>query len=161
MPRSTSSLGVPRKSSPALSPARPSSSCFLNISTPVTTVLRVSRKPTISASSPTFTLPRSMRPVTTVPRPEIEKISSIGIRKGLSTSRVGSGTFLSTASISSSIDFSHLASPFSAPSALPRTTGTASPGNLYLVKSSRTSISTRSISSGSSTASHLFRNTST
>src|SRR5471032_2714093 len=59
-----------------------SSSCFLNISTPVTTVLRVSRKPTISTSSPTFTLPRSIRPVTTVPRPEIEKMSSIGIRNG-------------------------------------------------------------------------------
>ena len=34
----------------------------MNISTPVTTVLRVSRKPTISTSSPTFTLPRSIRP---------------------------------------------------------------------------------------------------
>src|SRR2546429_1730062 len=83
IPRSTSSFAMPRSSSPALSPARPSSSCFLNISTPVTTVLRVSRKPTISTSSPTFTLPRSIRPVTTVPRPEIEKISSIGIRNGL------------------------------------------------------------------------------
>ena len=39
---------MPRSRRPALSPARPSSSCFLNISTPVTTVLRVSRKPTIS-----------------------------------------------------------------------------------------------------------------
>src|SRR5213594_3718680 len=74
MPRSTSSFAVPRSKRPALSPARPSSSCFLNISTPVTTVLRVSRKPTISTSSPTFTLPRSMRPVTTVPRPDREDI---------------------------------------------------------------------------------------
>ena len=83
---------MPRSSRPALSPAMPSSNCFLNISTPVTTVLRVSRKPTISTSSPTFTLPRSIRPVTTVPRPEIEKISSIGIRNGLSSSRAGCGT---------------------------------------------------------------------
>ena len=90
----------------------PSSSCFLNISTPVTTVLRVSRKPTISTSSPTFTLPRSIRPVTTVPRPEIEKMSSIGIRNGLSSSRAGCGTLLSTASISASICFSHFSSPF-------------------------------------------------
>ena len=90
-----------------MSPARPSSSCFLNISTPVQTDLRVSRKPTISTSSPTFTLPRSMRPVTTVPRPEIEKMSSIGIRKGRSIARSGCGTFLSTASISSSILASH------------------------------------------------------
>jgi hypothetical protein len=30
-------------------------------------------------------------PVTTVPRPEIEKTSSIGIRKGLSISRCGCG----------------------------------------------------------------------
>ena len=48
-----------------------------------------------------------MRPVTTVPRPEIEKISSIGIRKGRSTARSGRGTYLSTASISSSILASH------------------------------------------------------
>src|SRR6185437_13672342 len=132
IPRSTSSFAIPRRRSPALSPAMPSSSCFLNISTPVTTVLRVSRKPTISTSSPTFTLPRSMRPVTTVPRPEIEKISSIGIRNGLSNSRAGCGTDLSTASISASICFSHFASPFSAPSADRRTTGASSPGNVAL-----------------------------
>ena len=100
-----------------------------------------------------------MRPVTTVPRPEIEKISSIGIRKGWSTARSGRGTYLSTASISSSILASHFGSPFSAPSAEPRITGTSSPGNWYFDSSSRTSISTRSISSSSSTASHLFRNT--
>jgi len=35
---------------------------------------------TISISSPTLTTPRSMRPVTTVPRPEIENTSSTGIR---------------------------------------------------------------------------------
>ena len=39
-------------------------------------------KPTISISSPTLTLPRSIRPVTTVPRPEMENTSSIGIRNG-------------------------------------------------------------------------------
>ena len=40
----------------------------------------VGRNPTISTSSPTFTLPCSIRPAwnTTVPRPEIENISSIG-----------------------------------------------------------------------------------
>src|SRR6266516_4633831 len=121
MPRSTSSLPIPRSKSPALSPAMPSSNCFLNISTPVTTVFRVSRKPTISTSSPTFTLPRSILPVTTVPRPEIEKISSIGIRNGLSNSRTGCGTLLSTASISASTCFSHFSSPFRAPSADNRT----------------------------------------
>src|SRR4029077_13842815 len=113
-PRSTSSFSVPRSNSPTLSPAKPSSSSLRNISTPVTTFFCVGRKPTISISSPTFTLPRSTRPVTTVPRPEIEKISSIGIANGLSISRTGCGTFLSTASIKSSIDFSHLASPFKA-----------------------------------------------
>ena len=86
-------------------------------------------------------------------------MSSIGIRNGLSMSRAGSGTFLSTASISSSILASHCASPFNAPSAEPRITGRSSPGKLYFDSSSRTSISTRSISSGSSTASHLLRNT--
>ena len=75
-----------------------------------------------------------MRPVTTVPRPEIEKMSSIGIRNGWSIARSGSGTYLSTASISSSIFASHFASPFSAPSAEPRTTGTSSPGNWYFDK---------------------------
>jgi hypothetical protein len=36
-------------------------------------------------------MPRSMRPVTTVPRPEIENTSSTGIRNGLSTGRSGCG----------------------------------------------------------------------
>ena len=54
-------------------------------------VLRVSLIPTISISLILASLPRSTRPVTTVPRPVIEKTSSIGIRKGLSVSRSGSG----------------------------------------------------------------------
>src|SRR2546428_258024 len=54
-PRSTSSLSTPRSKLPILSPACPSSNSFRNISTPVTTVLRVSRNPTISPSSPPFT----------------------------------------------------------------------------------------------------------
>src|SRR6185437_7800499 len=128
-PRSTSSFSVPRSSNPTLSPAIPSSSSFRNISTPVTVFFIVGRKPTISISSPTFTLPRSILPVTTVPRPEIEKMSSIGIANGLSTSRCGNGMFLSTASIKSRIDFSHFASPSSAFSADPRITGSVSPGN--------------------------------
>ena len=74
-----------------LSPATPSSSSLRNISTPVTIFFSVGLKPTISTSSPTLTLPRSTRPVTTVPRPEIENTSSIGIRNGLSISRSGSG----------------------------------------------------------------------
>ena len=45
----------------------------------------------ISTSSPTFTIPRSIRPVTTVPRPSIEKTSSIAIMNGFSTSRTGVG----------------------------------------------------------------------
>ena len=74
-----------------LSPAWPWSSSLRNISTPVTTVLVVSWMPTISTSSPVLTIPCSTRPVATVPRPVIEKMSSIGIRKGLSSSRTGSG----------------------------------------------------------------------
>ena len=92
IPRSTSSFSVPRSSTPILSPACPSSKSFLNISTPVTILLNGSgRKPTISISSWIFTLPRSTRPVTTVPRPEIEKISSTGIKNGLSICRSGIG----------------------------------------------------------------------
>ena len=80
-----------------LSPAWPWSRSFLNISTPVTVFFCVSRRPTISISSPTFTMPRSTRPVTTVPRPEIENTSSIGRRKSLSVSRTGSGMLASRA----------------------------------------------------------------
>ena len=83
---------MPRSSAPMLSPACPSSNSFRNISTPVTTDFFVSACiPTISISSPTFTIPRSTRPVTTVPRPVIVKMSSIGIRNGLSTGRGGVG----------------------------------------------------------------------
>ena len=41
--------------------------------------------------SDTFTVPRSTRPVATVPRPEMENTSSTGIRKGWSVARSGSG----------------------------------------------------------------------
>src|SRR5262252_7064355 len=160
-PRSTASLSIPRSRQPTLSPATPSSNSLRNISTPVTTDFCVSRSPTISTSSPTLILPRSMRPVTTVPRPEIENTSSIGIKNGWSIGRSGSGTNASSASKSFSTA-SSASSPFSPLSALiaaPRITGTLSPGNWYLVKSSRTSSSTRSRSSGSSTTSTLLRNT--
>src|SRR5215831_13182106 len=61
-PRSTSSLSIPRSRQPTLSPACPSSSSLRNISTPVTTDLRVSAIPTISISSPPFTPPPSHPP---------------------------------------------------------------------------------------------------
>lgn len=65
---------VPRSKTPTPDrPARPSSSVLRNISTPVHTVLKVGRIPMISTSSPVLTIPRSTRPVTTVPRPEIVK----------------------------------------------------------------------------------------
>ena len=97
--------------------------------------------------------------MTTVPRPVIVNTSSIGIRNGLSTSRVGSGMYESTASMSSRIFGVHSGSPSSAFSAEPVTIGMSSPGNSYFESSSRTSISTSSSSSGSSTMSALFRNT--
>ena len=74
-----------------LSPAIASSMLLRNISTPVTTVSRVGRNPTISTFSPTFTFPRSTRPVPTVPRPEIENTSSIATSSGLSIARSGVG----------------------------------------------------------------------
>src|SRR5687768_5171582 len=88
-PRSTSSRFVPRSRIPTLSPAWPSSRSFLNISTPVHTVFTVGLIPTISISSPTWITPRSTRPVTTVPRPEMENTSSTGIRNAPSTARCG------------------------------------------------------------------------
>src|SRR5207247_306604 len=72
----------------------------------VATVLRVSRKPTISTSSIRLSTPRSTRPVTTVPRPSILNTSSTHIRNGLSTSRVGRGINPSMASSNSSTAFS-------------------------------------------------------
>src|SRR6185312_356872 len=63
----------------------------ITISTPSTVVFWVGRMPTTSISSPTLITPRSIRPVTTVPRPEIENTSSTGIRNGLSIARTGSG----------------------------------------------------------------------
>ena len=132
----------------------------MNISTPVTTFLTVSLKPTISISSPTLTTPRSTRPVTTVPRPEIEKTSSIGIRKGLSVSRTGSGMFSSRAFARSQMHWaSGPVGSFRALTAEPRTIVIVSPGNSYLLRRSRTSSSTRSRSSGSSMRSHLLRKT--
>ena len=108
-------------------------------------------------------MPRSTRPVATVPRPEMENTSSTGIRNGLSVARFGVGIQASTASISRSIDGSPRSplSPSSAFRAEPRTMGDLSPGNSYLVSSSRTSSSTRSSSSLSSTMSHLFMYTTT
>ena len=106
-------------------------------------------------------MPRSTRPVTTVPRPEIVNTSSTGIRNGLSISRFGSGMNVSHASSSFSTDGSPISarSPSSALSALPRTIGVVSPGYWYFDSSSRSSSSTRSSSSASSFAimSTLFR----
>ena len=87
--------------------------------------------PMISTVSPVWILPRSIRPVTTVPRPVIENTSSTGIRNGLSTSRTGSGMVSSQAVISSTTFSPHSASPSSALSADTRITGTSSPGNSY------------------------------
>ena len=118
-----------------LSPARPSSRSLRNISTPVQVVLVVGRRPTISISSPTFTIPRSTRPVTTVPRPVIENTSSIGMRNGLvDVARSGSGMKVSTASMSSRIFGVHSASPSSAFSADTRTIGRVVAGELVLVE---------------------------
>ncbi len=102
-----------------------------NISTPVTVVFFVSWIPTISISSPVLITPRSIRPVTTVPRPEIENTSSIGIRNGWSTARSGTGMYSSIASTSFTTDGTPISesSPSSAFSAEPVIIGVSSPGN--------------------------------
>ena len=157
-----SSLFNPRKRTPALSPARPSSNDLLNISIPVTTVFCVGLIPIISISSLTLRMPLSILPVATVPRPSIENTSSIGIKNGFSVSRTGSGIDSSKALTKSRIAlaFSSLTSfASSAFRAEPRIIGVVSPGNSYLFKSSLISCSTKSISSGSSTMSVLFKKT--
>ena len=106
-------------------------------------------------------MPRSIRPVTTVPRPEIENTSSIGIRNGWSIGRSGCGMYSSTAAIS--FKTASLAD-LRLPVLQRRQRRTAHDrnlvaGNSYFDNSSRTSISTSSKSSGSSTMSTLFMNT--
>ena len=118
--------------------------------------------PTISQTSPILTTPLSILPVTTVPLPSIENISSIGIRNGLSTSLTGIGMYVSRAFISSVIHFASGSSADFTASALlaePLIIGACSPSKLYFVKSSLTSASTRSKSSASGTRSTLFRKT--
>ena len=159
IPRSTSVFFIPRRSTPTLSPADALSSNLRNISMSVAVVLRVSRIPTISTSLILVSSPRSTRPVTTVPRPSMLKTSSMHIRNGLSTSRSGSSTFSSRAESKSAMHFSPTSVPSNAPVAVPRTTAASSPGNSYLERSSRTSISTSSSNSSSSTKSHLLRKT--
>src|SRR5436853_49523 len=135
------------------------SSIAIFVLSPGITTFLSGPQPTISTSSPTLILPRSIRPVATVPRPVIENTSSTGIRNGLSTSRLGTGMLLSSAVSRSHTLGTHCLSPSMALSAEPRIIGTSSPGNSYFERSSRTSSSTRSSSSASSTKSHLFRNT--
>ncbi len=126
---------------------------------PVTVVLVDSgRMPTISTSSLTLITPRSIRPVTTVPRPVMVKTSSTGMRNGLSVSRTGSGMESSTACMRSTIDWTHFSSPSRALRAEIGTTGAFS-SNSCEARSSRTSISTSSRISSSSTMSALFRAT--
>ena len=160
-PLSTSSRLVPLNKTPTLSPASPRSRSFLNISTPVQTVFWVSLIPVISISSLTLITPLSTLPVTTVPLPDIEKTSSIGIRKSWSSGLVGWGIYSSTFAINSRIAFLPVSSfvPSIAANADPLTIGILSPSNSYFDNNSLTSISTKSKSSGSSTWSTLFMKT--
>ncbi|WAM07420.1 hypothetical protein ONA21_04540 [Mycoplasmopsis cynos] len=59
-----------------MSPAIASLRFLRNISIPVTTVFLVDFNPTISTSSFNLSVPRSTRPVATVPRPVIVNTSS-------------------------------------------------------------------------------------
>mmetsp|Transcript_5289 Transcript_5289/g.10965 ORF Transcript_5289/g.10965 Transcript_5289/m.10965 type:complete len:215 (+) Transcript_5289:609-1253(+) len=161
-PRLTSSRLTPRRRIPTLSPASPRARVFLCISTPVQVVLILGLlPPTTSISSPALTQPVSIRPVTTVPRPEIEKVSSTGRRKGLSRSRSGWGMKVSTLRMSSRTASLPIGSsrPSTAARAEPRMIGVSSPGKSWLSRSSRISISTISRSSSSSTWSTLLRKT--
>src|SRR5574344_862630 len=155
-----SSLVTPLNRAPMLSPASAKSNCFLNISTPVTTTSSgLSFSPTISTLSLTFTTPLSTLPVATVPLPVIENTSSTLIKNGLSTSLCGNFIFSSIASISAIIESTPSLSPCNAFNALPLIIAVLSPSNPYFVNNSLTSISTKSNNSLSSTASHLFKNT--
>jgi hypothetical protein len=88
---------------PTLSPAMPLVQRLVERFDTGDDVVLFGLSPTISTVSPTLHLPRSIRPVPTVPRPLMLKTSSIGIRNGLSISRCGIGTYSSSAFTSSSI----------------------------------------------------------
>ena len=111
---------------------------------------------------PTFTFPRSTRPVATVPRPEIVKMSSIGIRNGLSISRCRQRDVAvhRRHQLQDRLRRVVLAVPFQG---LGRRAADdrdlVARGTCTIFSSSRTSSSTRSRSSGSSTMSTLFRKT--
>ena len=78
--------------------------------------------------------PRSIRPVTTVPRPEIENTSSIGIRNGWSIADAPARNVVSTPPhqlVRSTASADLRASPSSAFSAEPTMIGVSSPGNSY------------------------------
>ena len=60
----------------------------------------MSEMPMMVTVSPVRTMPCSMRPVTTVPRPMMLNTSSTDMEKGLSSARWGSGMYASTESMS-------------------------------------------------------------
>lgn len=77
-------------------PAHLSNRIMWIILSPVQIVFWVGLRPTISRSSPVLRQPCSMRPLATVPLPDMEKVSSTGIRKGFSVSLLGVGIDAST-----------------------------------------------------------------
>ena len=80
-------------------------------------------------------LPRSTRPVTTVPRPEM--VMTFDCERRFIIPRVGAGTKVSTASINSTMCFSSAALPSKANLAEPRMTGTSSLETVYLISHGR------------------------
>jgi hypothetical protein len=155
---------MPRSSRPTLSPATLRPTACGTFPRPCRPCSSFRADPTISIGSPFLTIPRSIRPVTTVPRPLIENTSSTDIMNGLSVSRFGSGMYSSTTRSSSLMGHIPARSGRSrrCPSAClaePRTIGVVSPGKPCLLSSSRSSSSTSSSNSGSSIMSTLFRNT--
>jgi len=140
IPRSISSASVPR-SRTRCCPATPSSSSFLNISTPVTTFFRTLRPKTDELHFlppphlPTLHTTRRHRPP-----PEIVKMSSIGIRNGWSICRCGSRNVLVHRLHQRQDRLRRLVRPRPSKAASP-TPGSPAPrpqGNSYVFKSSLT-----------------------
>ena len=91
-PRSTSSRSMPRSRAAHIVPSRPKVQDLPEHSHAGHHRLAcVTPNPRSQLPPPTFTVPRSMRPVTTVPRPLMPNTSSMLIRNGLSVTRTGSG----------------------------------------------------------------------
>ena len=158
-PRSTSSFSTPRSRIPTLSPALPLSRVLLNISTPVTVVLRVVGA---QADDLDFVADLDHAALDTAGDDGAAALDREDVLDGHQEGlvdlalRLGDVGVEGVHEVLDALALLGVARGSAARgTAAPRMIGVSSPGKSYLLSSSRTSSSTSSSSSGSSTRSHL------